>query len=367
MKTILELKNVYHAYDDNLVVKDISFRLRKGSIGCLLGHSGCGKTTVLRAIAGFEKIVDGEILLKGKTVSDKGASLPPEKRNIGMVFQDYALFPHLTVFENIALALRRVEKSKKIKMVSRVLDTVHLQDVKGSYPHELSGGQQQRVALARALVSMPKLLLMDEPFSNLDVNLREKISMEVRDILKEFGITALIVTHNQHEAFAIADEIGVMNDGQIQQWDTAYNIYHKPENTFVANFIGEGVLLHAVVENDRQVRTGLGTLEGDMPAGYAAGTPVHILIRPEDVIHADESNMKAKVINKAFRGESILYTLLLDNGDKVLSLATSHHEHPTGSMVGIRLEVDDIILFTRSEKLERQRASARETGRDLTV
>lgn len=356
MKTVLELKNVYHAYDENLVVKDISFRLRKGSIGCLLGNSGCGKTTVLRTIAGFEKIVDGEVLLRGKTVSDRQTCVPPEKRNIGMVFQDYALFPHLTVCENIALAIRRVEKSKRMKMVDRVLETVHLKEARDSYPHELSGGQQQRVALARALVGMPKLLLMDEPFSNLDVNLREKISMEVRDILKEYGITALIVTHNQHEAFAIADEIGVMKDGEMQQWDTAYNIYHKPANTFVANFVGEGVLLHAVVESDRQIRTGLGLLEGEVPAGYPPGTPVHILIRPEDVMHSDKSHKKAKVINKAFRGESILYTLLLKNGDKVLSLAPSHHEHPAGSMVGIKLEVDDIILFKRSEKLEHQRS-----------
>jgi iron(III) transport system ATP-binding protein len=347
MKTILELKNIYHAYDVNMVVKNISLTLKKGSIGCILGHSGCGKTTVLRAIAGFEDIVDGEILLKGKVVSRNGWSLPPEKRNIGMVFQDYALFPHLTVFENIALGLRSMERAKRIRTVASVLDTVHLGSVRNSYPHELSGGQQQRVALARALARMPKLLLMDEPFSNLDINLREKISMEVRDILKEYGITALIVTHNQHEAFAIADEIGVMKDGEMQQWDTAYNIYHKPENQFVADFVGDGVLLHGIVMGEGQVRTGLGMLEGEFSHHFTKDSPVDILIRPEDVVHSDESDKKAKVIKKAFRGESILYTLLLESGDKVLSLAPSHHEHPIGMKVGIKLEVDDIILFKK--------------------
>jgi iron(III) transport system ATP-binding protein len=347
MKTILELKKIYHAYDEHMVVKDISLKLRKGSIGCLLGHSGCGKTTVLRAIAGFENIIDGEVLIKNKVVSRQGWSLAPEKRNIGMVFQDYALFPHLTVFENIALGLRKIERSKRIKMVSNVLDTVHLSDERNSYPHVLSGGQQQRVALARALARIPKLMLMDEPFSNLDINLREKISMEVRDILKEYGITTLIVTHNQHEAFAIADEIGVMKEGEMQQWDTAYNIYHKPANQFVANFVGDGVLLPGVVMSNKHVNSGLGTLEGEFLSRFTKGCPVDILLRPEDVVHSDESALRAKVVNKAFRGESILYTLLLASGDKVLSLAPSHHEHPIGMKVGIKLEVDDIILFDR--------------------
>jgi iron(III) transport system ATP-binding protein len=347
MQTILELKNIYHAYDKNLVIRNISLKLKQGTIGCLLGHSGCGKTTVLRAVAGFEDVIDGEILMEGKIVSKKGWSLAPERRHIGMVFQDYALFPHLTAFENVAIGLWKLEQSQRIKMVSNVLDTVHLGDVQTSYPHELSGGQQQRVALARALARMPKLLLMDEPFSNLDINLREKISMEVREILKKYGITALIVTHNQYEAFAMADEIGVMKEGEVQQWDTAYNVYHKPVNQFVADFVGDGVLLQGVVIGENIVRTGLGILEGHFPHHFPKGCPVDILLRPEDVVHSDDSNMKAKVLKKAFRGESILYTLMLDNGERVLSLASSHHEHQTGSMIGIKLEVDDIILFKR--------------------
>lgn len=347
MTTILELKNIFHAYDENMVVRDLSLSLSKGQIGSLLGHSGCGKTTVLRAVAGFETLVDGEIIIKDTVVSRPGWSLPPEKRSIGMVFQDYALFPHLTVLENISLGVRTLEKGKRIKRVTDILDTVHLMQVQKSYPHELSGGQQQRVALARALAPMPELLLLDEPFSNLDISLREKISIEVRDILKEYGITALIVTHNQFEAFAIADEIGVMKDGEMQQWDTAYNIYHKPANQFVADFVGDGVLIHGVVVSNGQVDSGLGMLAGEVSDRFPAGSPVDILIRPEDVVHADESALKAKVVNTAFRGESILYTLQLENGERVLSLAPSHHEHPIGMMIGIKLEVDDLILFRR--------------------
>jgi len=348
--TIVEMKNVYQAYDEDLIIKNLSFCVEKGSIGCLLGQSGCGKTTALRTIAGFEKIVDGEILLNGKTVSSKGWSLPPEKREIGMVFQDYALFPHLTIFKNIAIGLGHLTKTEKIKIISKVLETVHLEEYKDKYPHEISGGQQQRVALARALARMPKLILMDEPFSNLDINLREKISMEVRGILKEYGITALLVTHNQNEAFAIADEIFVMKNGELQQWDSAFNIYHKPANKFVAEFIGEGVLLNGIITENKEVSTALGLIKGEFSDTFERGAAVDILVRPEDIIHSDESNMKAKMLSKAFRGESILYTLQLENGEKILCLASSHHEHPIGTMIGIRLEVDNIVLFKNKSK-----------------
>jgi iron(III) transport system ATP-binding protein len=199
-ESVLELRGVSQAYGKNLVVKQLSFSLQRGQIGCLLGESGCGKTTVLRTIAGFEELVDGEILLDDEVVAGKGWGLPPEKRAIGMVFQDYALFPHLTVFDNIAFGLRGRDRSEQILRVTEVIETVGLDDAKDRFPHEISGGQQQRVALARALAPRPELLLLDEPFSNLDVTLRERLSMEVRDILKEYGATALIVTHNQSES-----------------------------------------------------------------------------------------------------------------------------------------------------------------------
>ena len=223
---LLELKNIQQAYGQQLVVNNLSLTLEKGQIGCLLGPSGCGKTSVLRCIAGFEPVIAGEILLSGVRVSGNGVFLPPEQRHIGMVFQDYALFPHLTVIDNIGFGLHQLPKNDRGPRVNELLGTVGLSDAANKYPHELSGGQQQRVALARALAPRPDLLLLDEPFSNLDVSLRERLSLEVREILKSQNTTAILVTHDQNEAFAIADEIGIMHRGEIQQWDSAYNLYH---------------------------------------------------------------------------------------------------------------------------------------------
>ena len=344
---LLELKHVSQAYDSTQVVNNLSFSLAKGQIGCLLGPSGCGKTTILRCIAGFEHITDGEILLGGITVSQAGHDLPPDKRRIGMVFQDYALFPHLTVFDNIGFGLHRLNKAERKRRILELLETVGLPEAHGMYPHELSGGQQQRVALARALAPRPELLLMDEPFSNLDVELRERLSLEVRNILKQHQTTAIIVTHDQHEAFAIADEIGIMFQGQIQQWDTPYNLYHRPANRFVADFIGQGVLLPGTILNSHQVEVELGILEGDCPGDCTKGSPVDVLLRPDDIVHDDASPMLAQVANKAFRGADILYTLRLASGGSVLSLVPSHHNHAIGEKIGIRLAVDHVVAFPR--------------------
>jgi len=227
---LLEVANLHHAYGPQTVVAGLSFALPRGAIGCLLGPSGCGKTTVLRCIAGFEAVQEGEIRLNGKVVSRPGGALPPEKRRIGMVFQDYALFPHLRTADNIAFGLHGAAPGERAARLAELAELVGLADVLEKYPHEISGGQQQRVALARALAPRPELLLLDEPFSNLDVDLRERLSHEVRDIIRASGATAILVTHDQHEAFAMADEIGVLHAGRIQQWDVPYNLYHRPAN-----------------------------------------------------------------------------------------------------------------------------------------
>ena len=218
MDPILILESVTKRYDTNTVVRDVSFTLEKGTVACLLGPSGSGKTTLLRSIAGFETLHGGRINLHGRTVADTHLSVPPEDRNIGMVFQDYGLFPHLTVEGNIAFGLNRSDPSSRQERVAELLERTGLADLAGSYPHEISGGQQQRVALARSLAPEPELILLDEPFSNLDVTLRERLSREVRQIIKDSGATALMVTHNQLEAFAMGDEIGVMMDGVMEQW-----------------------------------------------------------------------------------------------------------------------------------------------------
>ena len=353
---LLDLRDLHHSYGDQKVVRGLSFSLRKGDIGCLLGSSGCGKTTILRCIAGFEPLRRGEIWLNRQLVSGPGRTVPPEKRRIGMVFQDYALFPHLSIAANIGFGLHRISASQRDKRVDVLLRMVGLAGLGGKFPHEISGGQQQRVALARALAPEPDLLLLDEPFSNLDVDLRERLSLEVRDIIKSTDTTALIVTHDQHEAFAIADEIGVMHRGEIEQWDSAYNLYHRPASRFVADFIGQGVFLPASVLSPRQVQIELGVLDGNIPKSCdigcntcGKGCTVDILLRPDDIIHDDASGMQAEVLHKAFRGAEILYTLKLESGSKVLAMVPSHHNHAIGERIGIRLDVDHVVAFPPRE------------------
>ncbi len=345
METVLTLSSIAKIFDGKQVIRDLSLDLNKGEIGCLLGPSGCGKTTVLRSIAGFETLDDGEIIINTKIVSTREGGLAPEKRRIGMVFQDYALFPHISVQDNVKFGLSRLPDSGQAKIAGELLELVGLADYRDNFPHELSGGQQQRVALARALAPRPDLLLLDEPFSNLDITLRERLSVEVRDILKNYGISAIMVTHNQYEAFAMADVIGVMHAGKLEQWDTAYNLYHRPNSRVVADFIGEGVLLSGKVTGETQVKTALGTLNGQFIYPCRNGCPAHVLIRPEDIVHNHESSYKARILKKNFRGAGILYTLLLPSNEKVLALVPSHHNHRVGQDIGIIPEVDEIILF----------------------
>lgn len=344
--TMLELNDLSLAYGGQPVVHNLSFRLEQGDIGCLLGPSGCGKTTVLRSIAGFEPAVGGEISIDGNPVAGRNFALAPEKRRVGMVFQDYALFPHLDVARNIGFGLKGWSAQEQAERVQQLLEMVGLPDAGRKFPHELSGGQQQRVALARALAPCPALLLLDEPFSSLDVELRERLGQEVREILKAQNITALLVTHDQHEAFAIADKIGVIQAGELQQWDSAYNLYHRPANRFVAGFIGEGVVLPGTVAENGAVQTELGVLAGDIPEASRAGSMVDVLLRPDDIVHDDTSPLRAKVVYKAFRGADILYTLQLASGAKAFSLVPSHHDHPVGEPIGIRLAADHVVVFS---------------------
>jgi iron(III) transport system ATP-binding protein len=351
----LRLDRVSYAYGSHAVVDDLSFTLEAGGIGCLLGASGCGKTTVLRLIAGFEQPTAGEIRIEDEVVGSPARLVPPERRRIGMVFQEYALFPHLSVADNIGFGLAAAGKSAVAERQARIgelLDLVGLAGRGGKYPHELSGGQQQRVALARALAPRPRLLLLDEPFSNLDVELRERLSLEVRDILKATGTTAILVTHDQHEAFAVADVVGIMHAGRIEQWDSPYNLYHRPATRFVADFVGQGVFLTGTVLDRNHVEVELGRLKSALPLDCAescaaCGKPcrLRVLLRPDDLIHDDASPLQAEVVAKAFRGAEFLYTLRLPSGDQVLSLVPSHHNHAIGERIGIRLDVDHVVAF----------------------
>lgn len=350
--SLLELRHISHAYHQRPVVNALSFRLEPGGIACLLGPSGCGKTTVLRCIAGFEQVSGGEIWLDGILISSPKVHVPAERRRIGMVFQDYALFPHLCVADNIGFGLREGRGQERKERVQEMLELVGLHREGKKFPHELSGGQQQRVALARALAPRPRLLLLDEPFSNLDVELRERLAPEVRDILRKEGTTAILVTHDQHEAFAMADEIGIMHHGYIQQWDTPYNLYHRPANRFVADFVGQGVFLPGEVLSPTTIKIELGTLPSAMLTGGEAteearqrGNQVSVLLRPDDVVHDDACALQGEVVSKAFRGAEFLYTLRLPSGAQVLSLVPSHHNHAIGERIGIRLDVDHVVAF----------------------
>ena len=334
-------------------VQNVSLGLRAGQIGVLIGPSGCGKTTLLRAVAGLEPVSSGTIHLGKKLVGSPHHSLAPEDRRIGMVFQDYALFPHLNVGRNVAFGIHALGRSAQAARVTEVLRLVGLEGSEARFPHELSGGQQQRVALARALAPRPQLMLLDEPFSNLDVDLRERLAHEVRGILKAAGATALFVTHDQLEAFAIGDVIGVMHQGHLHQWDDAYTLYHRPETRFVADFIGHGVFAPATLEQKSSgvvVHTPLGDLanlnECPLPGSYPGGE-CDILLRADDIVHDDAAPVLAQIVRKSFRGSEFLYTLRLASGQTMLAHVPSHHDHALGEWIGIRAEMDHVVTFPR--------------------
>lgn len=348
MSEMLSLKNVQCSYGDRVVVRGLSMHVNRGSLVCLLGPSGCGKTTVLRAIAGFHALDAGEIQINDRPVSSPGFTMPPEKRRLGMVFQDYALFPHLDVARNIAFGLGPLPKKHQSQIVEAMLEIVGLAGMENRFPHELSGGQQQRVALARALAPQPDLILMDEPFSNLDIDLRERLSDEVRQILKKQGITMVLVTHDQHEAFALGDQVGVMHEGKLLQWDTPYNLYHEPNCRFVADFIGQGVFIDGTLVAPDRIETSLGVYKGNRAYDWGPGAPIEMLLRPDDVVPDPDSDLKVEVMQKAFKGAEIMYTLQLPDGRRLLSLFPSHANHRIGEKVGIRIEADHLVAFPKS-------------------
>ena len=350
MEQLLEITDLCCGYEDKAVVREISMSMQSGQLVSLLGPSGCGKTTVLRAIAGLEPVVSGEIYLNGKLVSKTDMTVPPEQRGVGMVFQDFALFPHLTVASNIRFGLRHLSRADQHSRTVELLALVGLEEHAEHYPDELSGGQQQRVALARALAPKPRLLLMDETFSSLDVSLRERLAIDVRNILKDQGTAALFVTHDQNEAFLIGERIAVMRKGCIEQIDTPFNLYHEPVNRFVANFIGQGRFLFSRLVAPDTVDTAIGILSGNRAYGWPKGSPVAVLLRPDDlVLNEQESrdSTRCEVIDRAFRGAETLYTLKLDGGGELLSQMPSHHDFVIGQQVYLEPHLDHMVLFDR--------------------
>lgn len=290
----LVLDHVSHAFDGILAVDDLSLSLAKGEVVCLLGPSGCGKTTALRVAAGLEALQRGKVMIAGETVAGAGREVPPEDRSVGLVFQDYALFPHLTVASNVAFGLRGLSSGEKQARAEEALARVGMSDAASSYPHMLSGGQQQRVALARALAPRPRVMLLDEPFSNLDARLRQKVRDETLHVLKESDTTTLMVTHDPEEAMFMADRIALMRTGRIVQEGTPAALYYQPVDSFVASFFGEINRLEGVVATE-QVSTPFGPVEAK---GFADGDAVEILIRPE-ALHLSPSEQTANGTERA--------------------------------------------------------------------
>lgn len=341
----LKLNHIAVGYQGTPVVQDANFRIVEGEIGCLLGPSGCGKSTLLRAIAGFEPLMAGDISLDNEVISSAETTVSPEKRSIGMVFQDIALFPHLSIGENIAFGLKHWAKQEANARIDYLLELVGLAGYKDRYPDSLSGGQQQRVALARAIAPKPKLLLMDEPFSGLDAKLREELVPDIRAILLHEKVSAILVTHDQAEAFAMADRVAIMEAGKILQVGTPYEIYHEPVSRFVAMFIGQGDFLPAVVCGENCVHSDLGEIQGDMDHGFQSGEKVDLLVRPDDILHDDDSEFKGLIVSKWFRGSYFLYRVKLPSGKVTYCFASSHHNHSIGQEIGLTVNLDHLVMF----------------------
>ncbi len=344
----LEVKKLDVAYGKKQIVFDVDFALEEGQIGCLLGPSGCGKTTALRAIAGFEKPTKGEIILNGQKLSDSKIFVEPENRKIGMVFQDIALFPHLSILENIRFGIRSLDSNQREKRCNELLELVGMSEFGKTYPHNLSGGQQQRVALARAIAPKPSLLLMDEPLSSLDSELKEQLAQEVRIILKKEKISAILVTHDQNEAFVMGDSICIMNQGRVQQNDSAYNLYHRPANRFVAEFIGEGTLLPGIVIAKDTIKTELGEIKGLLPDSCKKNNIVDVVIRPENVTTSEKNQNNAVISARYFRGSNFLYSIKTSTGLEVLCLLPIFKKFCIDQSISVMLKVDQPIVFSNS-------------------
>ena len=346
---VLELDGVAKAYGGEQVIEELSLSVQDGEILTLLGPSGCGKTTTLRLIAGLERPDGGQVRLRNADVAGNGTFVPPEQRGIGVVFQEFALFPHMTARENVAFGLQELEATQRDARVEELLELVGLADHGASYPEELSGGQQQRVALARSLAPEPEILLLDEPFSNLDVDLRVEMREEVRRIIKEAGVTAISVTHDQEEALSISDRVAVMNDGDIEQVDLPERVFQQPKSRFVAGFLGHASFLSGRVRGDR-IETALGRVRREEANGLTGEydrTEIDLLVRPDDVTAypADPGDADGRVVYRRYLGPTVLYRVELDDGDVIECMHNHSERIELDSRVAVRVTADHELAW----------------------
>ncbi len=353
MKIGIAFKELVKKYGDTTIIKNISFEVKPGEFFTLLGPSGCGKTTLLRMIAGFNSIEGGSISFNDKVINQT----PPGKRNIGMVFQNYAIFPHLSVKNNVAFGLknRRVSSEEIDKKVRKILSTVKMDEYIDRMPERLSGGQQQRIALARAIVIEPDVLLMDEPLSNLDAKLRVDMRNSIKEIQNSVGITTVYVTHDQEEAMAVSDRIAVMKDGELQHVGTPRNIYHRPSNVFVATFIGHSNILKGkLTKEEGKHRLHLGAhyservenLEDFVPG--SSEVKVRISVRPEEfMVCRPEEGIRATILNSVYLGLNTHYFVELETGERaeIIEESSVDEKVKKGEIIGLRLKAEKINIF----------------------
>ena len=348
----LEVKNVDFNIGGKTKVKNASFVIdNEGETLCVLGPSGIGKTTILRTIAGLEKIEKGSIKLNGKLLSSKDKNVEPEHRNISLAFQDNSLFPHYTVEKNILLGADRNKAKRKRKIsFKEIIKLLDISKILKKYPHEISAGEAQRASLARSLLTQPDLLLLDEPLSNVDQSFKEEIQVRLKKLLSKFKITTIIVTHDSYEAFYLGNKCAILLDGQVKQFDDPYNVYHFPNSVEVVNFLNRGILIPAKVTGENSLESkDLGTIKGNFIKHYPNGSNVQLLLQPEDLEHDDQSNLKLEVVDRKFRGTNFIYTLKTGSDLLIPVFVHSHHvhQHEVDEKFGIKrpINIDHIVCF----------------------
>ena len=348
----LDIDNATFKIGGKIRVKNVSFSIKnKGDIVCILGPSGIGKTTILRTIAGLEKLEKGTIKLKGNVISSKDINIEPENRNIALSFQDNSLFPHYTIDRNIQLALERKNTNSKKKINSNeIIKLLGISKILDKYPHQVSAGEAQRASLARSLSSNPDLLLLDEPLSNIDQSHKEDIQEKIKKLLAKLKITTIIVTHDSHEAFYLGTKCGIILNNELKQYDDPYNVYHLPNSIEVVNFLNRGILIPAKVTSPKSLENDeLGTITGNFVKPFPLGANVKLLIQPEDLEHDDKSNLQLQVVDRKFRGTNFIYTLKTMKNLLLPVFVHSHHihQHDLEEKFGIKrpIHIEHLVCF----------------------
>ena len=351
----LEVQNCVFTASEKNKVKNVNLTIEnQGEIISLLGPSGIGKTTILRTLAGLNKLSSGKIILKGKTLASDSIHIEPENRNIALSFQDNSLFPNYKVIDNINFGKKRSNGNKAILEVDEVIKLLRIEAILDKFPHQISAGEAQRVSLARSLMSKPDLLLLDEPFSNIDQSLKEEIQVSVRKLLKRINLTTIIVTHDSYEAFSIADKCGIILNQELKQYDVPYNVHHEPNSIDVANFLNKGIFIDVkVVDSEcavhRLKHDELGEIRGKLSNNFPSGTKVKLLLQPEDLIHDDQSKLKLEVVDRKFRGTNFIYTLKTKKGEFLPVSVHSHHihQHEKSEQFGVKspIYIDHLVCF----------------------